>query len=218
MPAKKASTTPRKPQTYKAPPRADKSDASRSGNGMSGVETVTLPRSLVAALPVSTVIMYHVGEIEKLLPQLEKELSVAAKGGAVSLARAYVTLRTMSDRMKLRLKITDSGRPFGATIERHNTEVIPQSFEQAGVPHVVLDEGYRVGVSMTFRASIIADKKAEAYDWLRNNGLPDIITQTVNASTLSAAVKKEVEEKNREFPEDLFKVATVPTVSVTQTK
>lgn len=218
MPAKKASAAPRKSQSYKAPPRAEQSDASRSANGVSAEKVTTLPRSLVAALPSSTIVMHHVGEIEKVMPQLEKELEAATKAGAVTLARAFVVLRKMADRMQERLKISDSGKAFGPTIQRYSTEVVPQVFEQAGVPHVPLDEGYRVGVSNTFRASIIGDKKVEAYAWLRDNGLPNVIAETVNASTLSAALKSEIEEKNVEPPVDLFKYAFVPGVSITATK
>jgi hypothetical protein len=39
----------------------------------------------------------------------------------------------------------------------------------------------------------------------------------VNASTLSAAAKREIEENNRDFPEELFTIAQLPNVSVTKT-
>ena len=45
-----------------------------------------------------------------------------------------------------------------------------------------------------------------------------LVTETVNSSTLSAAAKFELEEHGREFPEELFNVALVPTTSVTATK
>lgn len=190
----------------------------RQGNGVSGEETTSLPRSLIAALPTSTVVMHHVNQIKALIPALEKELEIARLSGAVTLARAYVVLHKMAEAMQDRLQISDSGKAFGPVIQKYKTVELPAVFEQEGVPHVSLDEGYRVGVSMVFRASIVSDQKLAAYQWLRDNNLADIITTTVNASTLSAAAKAEIEERNVEFPSDLFKIATLPTVSVTGTK
>lgn len=189
-----------------------------SSSNINGEAVTTMPRSLIAALPTSTVVMHHVNEIQKLIPQLQKEIAAAKKSGAVTLARAYVVLYKMGELMQDRLQISDSGKAFGPIINNLKQVEVPATFEAEGVPHVSLDEGYRVGVSMVFRASIIGDKKLEAYEWLRNHKLADIITTTVNASTLSAAAKKEIEERNVEFPEEYFKIATVPTVSVTGTK
>lgn len=195
-----------------------KSGQTRPGNGLSSEIVTSMPRSLVAALPTATVIMHHVRIIADLKKKLAGEMAAAKKSGPVTLARAYVVLYKMSELTQDLLSISDSGKAFGPLIQQCKTTDIPETFEQAGVPHVTLDEGYRVGVSETFRASIMSDKKLEAYAWLRANGLPDLISETVNASTLSAALKKEVEEKNVEPPVDLFKYAFVPNVSVTATK
>lgn len=189
-----------------------------SSKNLNGEAVTSMPRSLIAALPTSTVVMHHVNEIKKLIPQLEKEIVAAKKSGAVTLARAYVVLHKMAEAMQDRLQISDSGKAFGPIINELKQVSVPAAFEQEGVPHVSLDEGYRVGVSMVFRASIVGDKKQEAYNWLRIHNLSDLISSTVNASTLSAAAKKEIEERNVEFPDELFKIATVPTVSVTGTK
>lgn len=178
----------------------------------------TLQKSILAAVPSAPAIMQHAQSIAALLPSLEREMAAAVKGGPVQLARAYVVLHRLTTRIKEELRISDSGSPFGPLVQQYKTVEVPQALEQAGISHVPLDEGYRVGVSVRWAASIKPDKKEEAYEWLRANGLADLVTATVNASTLSAAARTEIENNNREFPDDIFTVAQVPTTSVTQTK
>lgn len=172
----------------------------------------TLPASLVAALPSSKDVMKHVQAMEKALPGLIREVQAARKSGAVSLARSYVVYKRVCDRMEEMVK------PYNAFRDVLKGVVIPEQFEQAGIPNVTIDEGFRIGLSTRILASIIPDKKEEAYQWLRDNDLGDIIGETVNASTLSATAKSLVEDQNKELPEDLFKVAYVPNTSVTKTK
>ena len=147
----------------------------------------TLARSLIAALPVAVGVLDHIRAIAALVPQLEAEMAKARKDGVVTLARAYVVLHRLTARAKEMLDVSDSGKVFGHLVERYAKFEIPEAFEQAGVPHVPLEEGFRVGVSVKFQASIVPDRKEDAYAWLRDNGLPDIITETVNASTLRLA-------------------------------
>jgi hypothetical protein len=177
----------------------------------------TLARSLIVTLPVAAKIVANLQSVADLMPQLERELQQARKDGHTTLARAYVVLHRLQARAKDMLKVSDSGKVFGPLVQQYSTVELPQAFEQAGVPHVVLDEGFRVGVNTRFQASIKPDQKDAAYEWLRDNGLPDLITEVVNASTLSAAAKREIEENNRDFPEELFTIAQLPNVSVTKT-
>lgn len=72
----------------------------------------------------------------------------------------------------------------------------------------------RVTRTAKLYASIPADKRDEAYQWLRDNGLEALIQETVNASSLSAAAKEMMATGN-ELPEDMFKVHTKDSVSLT---
>lgn len=94
--------------------------------------------------------------------------------------------------------------------------LIPKAFENENLTSFTTQDGYRVTVSTVYRASIKTDRKGDAYNWLRENGLEDLITETVNAGTLSAAGKAMVEEKGKELPEDLFNAAFMPTTSLTK--
>lgn len=67
-----------------------------------------------------------------------------------------------------------------------------------------------------FHISIIAAKKEEGKVWLTENGLGDLIQETVNASSLKAAIKKYI-KANEEFPdEEIFRIYPVEFVKVTK--
>lgn len=172
----------------------------------------SLPKTIVNTTPSALKILTAVADAAKLLRTLEQELEAAKADGAVALARAFVALH------RLKARVDEELKPLDALYTRFKDLEVPALFETEGVPNVSLDEGYRVGVSSKFRASIKPDQKDEAYKWLKKNGLGDIITSTVNASTLSAAFKELMEEKNVEPPDAMFNIAMVPGASVTQTK
>lgn len=130
----------------------------------------------------------------------------------IELARFFVSVRQMKDHLEAEIK------PFDAFYEQLAKVTLPETFDRHGVPSVTLDEGYRVQVSHAVRASIRGgvDKEA-AYAWLRDNELAEIVTETVNASTLSA-VAKTMAEENKELPSDLFNVAVLANTSFNRTK
>ena len=67
------------------------------------------------------------------------------------------------------------------------------------------------------RASAAAGYREELYAALRQNGLGDIITETINANTLSSTVKGLIEENNEALPgwlDGLVNVFDKTTVSV----
>lgn len=189
------------PSKPKAPPQ----------NGNSA-PVALLPNTLMQTLPSADVTLSNCSIVAQCAKLLALEMDDAHKRGAVALARAFVTFRYIKDRMDEATKL------FAATMEDYKNRKIPELFEQEGVSHVPLDEGFRVATSSRMFVSIKTDKKAEAYKWLEDNDFGSLITSTVNSSTLSAATKAMMEEHNRELPEDLFTVAMIPNTSVTPTK
>lgn len=175
----------------------------------------TLPRSLVAALPAAVEIMRHVAAIEALTPQLEQQMTRAEKLGAVGLARSFVVLHRLREALLSDEK--NRFRPIGRLFQDYAKTKIPAMFEQDGVENVPLAEGFRVGVSHPFYASIKGGQRDKAYNWLRDNGLGDLISSTVNSSSLSAALKTKIVDENAEAPDDIFTAGYVPTATVTKT-
>lgn len=133
-----------------------------------------------------------------------------AKRPASELAHLFGMVRDMST-------ITGEAlEPLGKANSLLANVLIPKAFELENLTSFTTQDGYRVTVSVAYRASIKGDMKMEAYQWLRDNGLSDIITETVNAGTLGAAGKAMVEEKGILLPEELFNAAFVPGTSLTK--
>lgn len=175
--------------------------------------TSALPKSLLNALPSGVSIIKHVQAIEALYPDLVREIAAANKAGAIQLARAFVVLHRLNERM---LAEKTGFKQFKALWSETKSVTVPNCFEQSGVDSLPLSEGFRVGTSSTAYASILPDKKPEAYVWLKENDKGDIIQETINSSTLSA-LAREMAEKNEELPDDLFKVTPLANTSVTKT-
>lgn len=72
------------------------------------------------------------------------------------------------------------------------------------------------GVSFKWTSAKYLGKEA-GYWWLRCNDLGDIITETVNASTLSAVARKRLDD-GFDMPEEHFNVAILPSTSITKVK
>jgi hypothetical protein len=171
----------------------------------------TLPKSLVDTLPSSAGIAKQIDVLVAALVALDREMLAQCKKGAVPAARSFVVLRRLKD------KFEGLDKSFKALYTQYAVERIPELFEAEGVPHVPLAEGYRVGVSNKFYASIKEGMRDKGWAWLKKHGLSALITETVNSSSLSAAIKHEIEENNLEPPADLFTTAWVPNTSVTKT-
>jgi hypothetical protein len=196
---------PKRPATSNRP--ADKPKS----NSKDKAPPKRLPPSIINAAPTAVKILQLVGTAAKLIKQLEQEMTKAKDAGSIPLARAFVTLH------RLHTRVDEELEPLADMFKRYKEQEVPATFEVDKITHVPLEEGFRVGLSSRLFASIPVGKRDHAFQWLRENGLGDLITATVNAGTLSAAAKTLMEEKNQELPAELFSVALVPNTSVTST-
>jgi len=159
------------------------------------------------------------GEILPLLVDclklLEEELDEVRKGGgAVKLARAFVALHQIKETVN-----AIHGKDGGLLNKFHNrfkSIEVPAVFDGEDLPHVPLNEGFRVGLSTRIRASLPAANRQRGFEWLRANGLPDLVQETVNAETLSSTAQLLMEEQNLELPADIFTTYEVRNTSVTK--
>lgn len=157
-------------------------------------------------------ILDRIDQLDQLVSHaLQDELDYVDELGAIEQARAFVDLRYVKD------ELDEVSKKVNKVYEQYKVEKLPAAFEAAGVPTISLEEGYRVTVQHRLHASIKSGKKDDAYNWLNENGLGDLITDTVNASTLSAAARS-MGEDNIELPEEIFNVAILPNTSVTKVK
>ncbi len=130
----------------------------------------------------------------------------------MQLARAFVVMHRLAERM---LSEEKAFKPIKEFYKATKELTVPACFEQAGVPNVSLDEGFRIGITVNIRASVRPGQKVAAFTWLQENEKGDLIQPTLNASTLSAFAK-EMREQNFDLPDDIFNVAEMPNTSVTK--
>ena len=81
-------------------------------------------------------------------------------------------LKTMEEALKNKKK----------EIDRISGEVIPTMLSEMGLSQLKLADGSAVDVKPFYSASISAQNKEKAYEWLRNNGLGDIIKNEISVS------------------------------------
>lgn len=93
--------------------------------------------------------------------------------------------------------------------------IIPKKMEDEGVHNTTLAGVGRVQLTDDLFASIKAGMKDEAYQWLSDNGHGDLISPTVNASSLKAMIKQAI-VKGEDIPEDYFNISPVVRASITR--
>lgn len=59
-------------------------------------------------------------------------------------------------------------------------ETLPEAMAELGMRSFVMDDGSKIDVKPYYSASISAERKAEAYAWLREHGFDDIIKNNVS--------------------------------------
>ena len=67
-------------------------------------------------------------------------------------------------------------------LEHVSGEVIPTMMSEMGLSELKLQDGSHLKVSTSYRATITGANKEAAFNWLRNNGLGDIIKNEISVS------------------------------------
>lgn len=141
----------------------------------------------------------HAVELQTRIHALMQPVLTQKDATAASLAVDVIQVRRLRDAYEMLFsKIKDADAFMCATM-------VPEAFEREKISTFNLKMGYRITVSQRYFASIIPEWKADAYKWLRKNKLGDLIQETVNAGTLSAAGRKMIEDQHKELPEELFR-------------
>lgn len=94
---------------------------------------------------------------------------------------------------------------------------LPEIMESSDLDGVKVEGVGRVHLQSDLRVSIKSDSKAEAYEWLDDNGHGGLITQTVNASSLKAFAKEKM-KNGEEIPEEFFNINPFTRAVITRTK
>lgn len=118
---------------------------------------------------------------------------------------------TLIDQFKAALEEKDS---LAEATKKNNAEVIDlrDKLAQAMID-AEIDQVGRHGINWKLKPTTRYSKKAgmdeELFDLLRNNGLGDIIRETVNAQTLQGAMSELAKQNDDELPEEFAEVINV---------
>ena len=96
-----------------------------------------------------------------------------------TLSDQVLKLRAMEDQFKI---MEEALKNKKKEIDRVSGEVIPTMLSEMGLSQLKLADGSSVDVKPFYSASISAQNKDKAYQWLRNNGLGDIIKNEISVS------------------------------------
>lgn len=206
---------PAKPQQAKAPPPA----AGHNQPPADGQDFDGLREQLVSFFKA------HQRAADAVHFALERARSLVDKAAdngnkPAELIAAYRRIRDFmegADDPRVPDGITELMKNFTVIVEKFKWGLLPEAFERDNIGNLTIKGGDRVHIGETIRASILKDNRGKAYAWLRKNKHGDLIIETVNAGTLSAWAKEEI-EANHPIPADLITVESVPTASLTRGK
>ena len=100
-------------------------------------------------------------------------------GGVQSLADQVERLEAMQKQLEIQEEAIKEKKK---QIQYISGEVIPTMMSDMGLAELKLHDGSHLKVSTSYRATITEANKEAAFNWLRNNGLGDIIKNEISVS------------------------------------
>ena len=119
--------------------------------------------------------------MNKLVEQMEKDQTevIDKTSNIKSLADEVKKLRAMEDLIK---NMEDALKNKKKDLERVSGEIIPTLLSEMGLSSLKLADGSAVDVKPYYSATISIANREKAYNWLRLNGLGDIIKNEISVS------------------------------------
>ena len=96
-----------------------------------------------------------------------------------SLADQVERLESLQTRLELQ---EDNIKNTKKELERISGEIIPTMMAEMGLAELKLQDGSHLKVSTSYKATITEANREAAFNWLRNNGLGDIIKNEISVS------------------------------------
>ena len=105
--------------------------------------------------------------------------SITQTNDAKALSDQVIKLRDLEDNIKI---AEENLKQLKKQADTLSGEVIPTMMTEMNISTMKLADGSAIEVKPVYGASIPADKKEEAFNWLRENGLGDLIKNEVTVS------------------------------------
>lgn len=144
---------------------------------------------------------------DELLPEMG---NLTGKMATVELAHVQNFVREMKD------AIDEFEKPINKFYDHLRMTTVPDQMDEEGITKVAIDGLGTLYVSSDVNVSVLAGQKQASFDWLKANGLADLINSTVNSSTLKAAMKEEI-RAGKVIPTDIYKITPVSRAVIKKT-
>jgi len=105
--------------------------------------------------------------------------SITQTNDAKALSDQVIKLRDLEDHIKV---VEENLKQLKKQADTLSGEVIPTMMTEMNISTMKLADGSAIEVKPVYGASISPDKKEEAFNWLRTNGLGDLIKNEVTVS------------------------------------
>lgn len=114
------------------------------------------------------------------------------------LADTIHSLRVAKDELAKQTKA------INAELEIICREIIPERMAEEGLRGVPLTDGSRLELRSKAFCSTRAGMRDALMAWFRDHDLPEMVTETINASTLKAFMAEQLKEGNEVPPDELL--------------
>lgn len=120
----------------------------------------------------------------------------------------------MADLLAVHANLKKQAAEIWHQVDELRLHVIPVEMENQGIESVRIVGIGRLNIRE--EASCKTLDKPALFDWLRENGLQDIITEVVNASTLKAFIREQLKEGNPIPNDEIVDFSTYRVASITK--
>ena len=99
-------------------------------------------------------------------------------------------------------------------ILRHN--IVPDKLDEEEMQNITVKGIGRLGASPMLQVSVLAKNRELLHEWMTDNGFEDLVSGTINSSTLKAWVKEQM-DAGSEIPENLIEIRPFMMATLTKT-
>lgn len=144
--------------------------------------------------------------MENELSQYDKKYDGMA---TVDIIRAMDSIRALKDDVEAQL--TELNKEY----DHIRLNLIPRKFEEEGIDNIRVDGIGRVSLTSDLYVRINSADRDRVHEYFRDIGKSSLITESINSSTLKAAIKAMI-KSGEEIPEDIIKITPFTRASITK--
>jgi hypothetical protein len=126
---------------------------------------------------------------------------------------AVETARFMSELMQANEAAEELKSTIGKVYDWVRTAAVPEKMDEEGLELLRIEGVGRVSLTSDVNVAVI--DKDESFKWLESSGHGDMITETVNASSLKALLRRLIRD-GKEIPEAIYRVTPFTRASITK--